>query len=232
MLRVLKNFWYAVADVFAEAWDKPPRQSRLTHGLGIISLGFVMDAIAEQYEGIEPTTADFAAHLRLIAPHLRLDWREWQLGPYTRKWNDFQNTPRDVQVIADHLLSSLPARAQARRESRAASVLAPDQLSPQGRGEIRLRRRSDRCPIAHRTLGPRGPPSDGRRTEVTGRTEMAKKAVVLLSGGLDSTTVTGGRKDAMAIVPYALSFRYGQRHEIELAGGSTRRRSGGCRSST
>jgi DGQHR domain-containing protein len=106
MLRVLKNFWYAVADVFAEAWDKTPRQSRLTHGLGIISLGFVMDAIAEQYEGIEPTTADFAAHLRLIAPICAWTGGEWRLGPYTRKWNDFQNTPRDVQVIADHLLSS------------------------------------------------------------------------------------------------------------------------------
>ena len=43
-----------------------------------------------------------------------------------------------------------------------------------------------------------------------------KRAVVLLSGGLDSTT-------ALAIAtnqgfrPYALSFRYGQRHEVELA---------------
>lgn len=40
MLRILKGFWTAVSRVFDEAWDKPPRQSRLTHGLGIISLGF------------------------------------------------------------------------------------------------------------------------------------------------------------------------------------------------
>ena len=44
---------------------------------------------------------------------------------------------------------------------------------------------------------------------------MSKKAVVLLSGGLDSTTI-------MAIVKnkgyeiYALSFDYGQRHKLEL----------------
>lgn len=44
---------------------------------------------------------------------------------------------------------------------------------------------------------------------------MAKKAVVLLSGGLDSTTVLAIAKDEN-FVPYALSFRYGQRHEAEL----------------
>jgi 7-cyano-7-deazaguanine synthase len=42
-----------------------------------------------------------------------------------------------------------------------------------------------------------------------------RPAVVLLSGGLDSTTAA-----AMAInqgfTPYALSFRYGQRHSVEL----------------
>jgi 7-cyano-7-deazaguanine synthase len=42
-----------------------------------------------------------------------------------------------------------------------------------------------------------------------------KRAVILLSGGLDSTTVL-----SMAIRdgfrPYAISFRYGQRHSVEL----------------
>ncbi|MFO0578651.1 MAG: 7-cyano-7-deazaguanine synthase QueC [Polyangia bacterium] len=45
-----------------------------------------------------------------------------------------------------------------------------------------------------------------------------RKAVVLFSGGLDSTTVLAiARKQGFA--PYALSFRYGQRHtgEIEAA---------------
>jgi 7-cyano-7-deazaguanine synthase len=42
-----------------------------------------------------------------------------------------------------------------------------------------------------------------------------KPAVVLLSGGLDSTTVLA-IAHAEGYVPHALSFRYGQRHSVEL----------------
>lgn len=44
---------------------------------------------------------------------------------------------------------------------------------------------------------------------------MTKKAIVLLSGGLDSTTVAGVAQNS-GFELYALSFSYGQRHEIEL----------------
>ena len=44
---------------------------------------------------------------------------------------------------------------------------------------------------------------------------MGTPAVVLLSGGLDSTTVLAIAKD-QGFDPYALSFRYGQRHVVEL----------------
>ena len=44
---------------------------------------------------------------------------------------------------------------------------------------------------------------------------METPAVVLLSGGLDSTTVLAIAKN-QGYAPYALSFRYGQRHVVEL----------------
>lgn len=47
-------------------------------------------------------------------------------------------------------------------------------------------------------------------------TATAKPAVILLSGGLDSTTTLAIAK-AEGFAPYAMTFRYGQRHAAEIA---------------
>jgi 7-cyano-7-deazaguanine synthase len=44
---------------------------------------------------------------------------------------------------------------------------------------------------------------------------MSATAIVLLSGGLDSATALAVAK-ALGLTPHALSFRYGQRHAIEI----------------
>ena len=46
--------------------------------------------------------------------------------------------------------------------------------------------------------------------------DRQKKAVILYSGGLDSTTCMAIAR-AEGFAPYALSFAYGQRHAVELA---------------
>lgn len=61
-----------------------------------------------------------------------------------------------------------------------------------------------------------GGPSPSANSLDPGAGELtAGRAVVLLSGGLDSTTTLAVAK-AEGFEPFALSFRYGQRHQVEL----------------
>ena len=46
-------------------------------------------------------------------------------------------------------------------------------------------------------------------------TPISRPAVVLLSGGLDSTTVLAVAR-RVGFTPYAMTFRYGQRHSLEI----------------
>lgn len=109
MMTTLSRFWDAVRKTFPEAWwDKTPRKSRLIHGVGIISMGYLMDAIAEARSTDDdiPEMEEFAADLELIADDCHWTGGEWTLGDgTTRAWNDLQNTPRDIQRLSDFLLA-------------------------------------------------------------------------------------------------------------------------------
>lgn len=112
MLRVLKAFWSAVAVAFPEAWGKKPKESRLLHGAGVVALGFVMDAIADRgREAGIPTADQFRADLEALKPICRWTEGHWEFGPGAlRKWNEVQNTPKDIQVLANYLLVQYKAR--------------------------------------------------------------------------------------------------------------------------
>jgi DGQHR domain-containing protein len=112
MLDLLVAFWTAVSDVFADAWDKPPRQSRLMHGVGIVSLGFLMDAIYDRYiRQRVPGADDFAHDLAELRELCRWTSGYWDLGPAAqRKWNELQNTSRDIQLLTNYLLCEYKAR--------------------------------------------------------------------------------------------------------------------------
>ena len=105
MLEVVKNYWDAISIVFPDAWDLPPRRSRLTHGVGVISMGFVMDAICDRFlPEAFPTRDDFVQDLAVLEPLCHWTGGSWDFGAIQRKWNDLQNTPRDIQLLTDHLL--------------------------------------------------------------------------------------------------------------------------------
>jgi hypothetical protein len=106
MLAVTKHFWAAVREVFSVAWGLPPRQSRLMHGAGIVSLGFLMDAVADRHRHAKvPSRQIFAKDLLPLRDECRWTDGYWDFGPGAqRKWNEIQNTTRDIQVLANHLL--------------------------------------------------------------------------------------------------------------------------------
>jgi hypothetical protein len=106
MLPPLKEFWAAVSEVFKSAWGLPPRRSRLMHGAGVISLGFLMDAIADRYRrNGYPSREQFRADLLPLKEVCCWTNGHWEFGPgNVRKWNEVQNTPKDIQMLASFLL--------------------------------------------------------------------------------------------------------------------------------
>lgn len=106
MAEVVNAFWGAVALVFPGAWKTVPRKSRLVHGAGIVSMGFLMDAMAYNLEdGGKVDINGFIGELSKIEDQCFWTEGEWQLSEgVRRKWNDFQNTSKDLQILANHLL--------------------------------------------------------------------------------------------------------------------------------
>jgi DGQHR domain-containing protein len=107
MLNVLYAFWRAVSKVFKDAWKLKAKESRLVTGAGIVSLGYIMDDIAERYrskgKGL-PTEAMFMKDLRALQPICHWTEGVWDFGPkHQRKWNDIQNTPKDIDLLSNYL---------------------------------------------------------------------------------------------------------------------------------
>ena len=113
MLAILNAYWGAVRQTFPDAWGLSPRKSRLMHGAGILALGMLMDAIAESYrrEGPAVMTKElFLSELEPITDSCSWTGGYWHFrNGERRKWNELQNITRDIQLLADHLLTEYKA---------------------------------------------------------------------------------------------------------------------------
>jgi len=114
MVDVMKSYWRAVSTVFQSAWGLPPRRSRLLHGVGIVSLGFLMDAIADRHRGLDLIPDEL--FLRDLTPMVEVcRWTDgfWELGPGAqRRWNELQNTGKDIALLTNFLLHEFRSRSR------------------------------------------------------------------------------------------------------------------------
>lgn len=111
MITVLCNYWGAVSEVFSDAWATSPKKSRLMHGAGILSMGLVMDAIADQHRNRIHLKRDmFAEDLMHLKSICRWTDGIWEFGVgQKRKWNEIENTPSDIRLLSTYLLERYKA---------------------------------------------------------------------------------------------------------------------------
>lgn len=114
MLDLLFDFWDAVATVWPDAFGKPPRKSRLSHGAGIVALGYLLDAIVDRRADgdVLPDAKVFAEDLALIAPACCWTSGTWGFG---MAWDAVQVVPGHITLLTDYLLAEYRQATKSRR---------------------------------------------------------------------------------------------------------------------
>ena len=111
-LLVVSEFWDAVSKTFKYAWNQPPQKSRLTHGVGIAAMGYVMDHMYCYEYATEEWTADNVMTL-LDKIKIKCAWTGgfWGFGSASnRRWNELQNTDRDIRLLTNYFRKLLSNR--------------------------------------------------------------------------------------------------------------------------
>lgn len=112
--RILVNYWNAVRAIYYSAWELPPQQSRLTHGTGIISMGFLMDAISYKNSCENGILSEQLFYSELERVGRDLPWTSgiWHFGEeICLPWNEIQNTNRHIDIMTNYLLRRYKGRA-------------------------------------------------------------------------------------------------------------------------
>ena len=105
MLAHLKAFWHIVRQTFPQEFKLPPRTSRLTHGVGIQALGFVMDSLTENIPAEEVDSNRVRKPLERLQMGVSWTSGTWKFGDGDeRRWNTLQNTPNDIRTLTNYLL--------------------------------------------------------------------------------------------------------------------------------
>jgi len=107
--KILNSYWKAVSIVFEDDWSRPPKETRLTHGAGVVALGDLMDCICDHIDDLENITEDvllelFIKELEIIKPACSWSQGNWQLTKeISKKWNHIQNISNDINLLSNYL---------------------------------------------------------------------------------------------------------------------------------
>jgi len=106
-VNLISEFFAAVKSVFPDAWDeRTPKTSRLVHGAGIVSMGYVMEYLHARDKATNQS--EFEAGIEPLIPYTAWTSGEWHFGDNeTRPWNGVQNLHRDIQMLASYLTRCL-----------------------------------------------------------------------------------------------------------------------------
>jgi DGQHR domain-containing protein len=108
MVLHLKIFWSLVESTWPIEWKLIPRKSRLTHGVGIQSLGYIMDALTEGHDATALPEIALDRSLNALCEVTAWSGGTWDLGPDDqRRWNGLQNTPNDIKLLTNTLMRAL-----------------------------------------------------------------------------------------------------------------------------
>ncbi len=113
MQQLVATYWEGVALAFPQAWKLPPKSSRLTHGVGVVALGYVMDHLhARKLKGDDWNPASIATELKALEPHCAWTGGAWKFSAEdVRGWNVLQNTDRDVRLLTTYLCRLVEEKA-------------------------------------------------------------------------------------------------------------------------
>lgn len=102
--QLLSEFYRAVSLVFRDAWNgHKPKTSRLVHGAGIVSMGYVMELLALSLGA--RTWEEFQKGLAPVVGKTAWTSGTWEFSQGDhRVWNSIQNTPTDITTLSHYLL--------------------------------------------------------------------------------------------------------------------------------
>ena len=96
-------YWNAVKETFPEAWGVKPERSRLMHGVGIKSMGKLMDRIMAVVDVTDKTAPLFVRNeLEKIKPYCRWTSGVWE--DLDMRWNAFQNFSSHIRLLSNYLV--------------------------------------------------------------------------------------------------------------------------------